>query len=158
MKIENIEIVRGPVSVSKWRNEGGGGLFYPDVDIALDKTLEKIISNNGIVEDIKVNHYTVDRHNNGGCDEVWVITNVLDARAIIINEINYIEEINLDHDAGDEWAYGGDYIEILTWLEKLCHYANFKIPDTCIFKFHSANPIGVQNMKLICKANGWRYE
>lgn len=62
---------------------------------------------------------------------------------------NDIEEINLDHDAGDYAKYGGDYIKILDFLESL----NTIIP--CVFKFHSMNPVGVKNMRNICIRNGW---
>lgn len=71
------------------------------------------------------------------------------------NELN-IEEINLDHDAGFMVECGGDYIEILKEMEIKKYFFNTQY--NFLIKFHSANPVGVQNMKRICEANGWRYE
>lgn len=68
-----------------------------------------------------------------------------------------IEEINLDHDAGKYVSCGGDYIEILKWLEEQKHFKKgIVITDKTVFKFHSMNPVGVSNMKRICEANNWR--
>lgn len=60
--------------------------------------------------------------------------------------------INLDHDAGDYFKDGGDYIEILNWLERM-----ELVDDSFSFHIHSMNPVGVQNMKTIIEHNGWRY-
>lgn len=68
------------------------------------------------------------------------------------NKLN-IEEISLDHDAGDLVRYGGDYINILNWLEEKQYVYGWNIPT--IFSFHSANPVGVANMKRICEKNNW---
>lgn len=59
--------------------------------------------------------------------------------------------IDLDHDAGDYIKDGGDYIEILNWLERE------GIVDTgYFFHIHSMNPVGIQNMRAIIEHNGWR--
>ena len=58
-----------------------------------------------------------------------------------------IELIDLDHDAGEYADSGGDYIEILNWLEETGR--NYPI------RIHSANPVGVENMRRIIKRNGW---
>lgn len=59
--------------------------------------------------------------------------------------------IDLDHDAGDYAKDGGDYIEILNWLERE------GIVDTgYFFHIHSMNSVGVQNMRAIIQHNGWR--
>ena len=58
-----------------------------------------------------------------------------------------IEIIDTDHDAGDYAAYGGDYIELLNWLERTGR--NYPI------RIHSMNPVGVQNMRAIIERNGW---
>ena len=59
--------------------------------------------------------------------------------------------IDLDHDAGDYAKNGGDYIEILNWLER------DGIVDTgYFFHIHSMNVVGVQNMRAIIQHNGWR--
>lgn len=67
-----------------------------------------------------------------------------------------IEELNLDHDAGDMVRWGGDYIEILNYMEIRHHVYNTNF--NFVIKFHSANPVGVQNMIRICQSNHWRYE
>lgn len=66
-----------------------------------------------------------------------------------------ISEINLDHDAGDMAVHGGDYIELLNWLEEKQNTAGWKI--FTVFRIHSMNPVGKQNMEKIIKKNGWTY-
>lgn len=68
--------------------------------------------------------------------------------------IQYMESIehpydivSVDHDAGDFAADGGDYIELLKWLEETGR--NYPI------HIHSMNPVGVQNMRAIIQHNGW---
>lgn len=61
---------------------------------------------------------------------------------------NIIELIDLDHDAGDFAYDGGDYINVLNWLEKTGR--NYPI------RIHSMNPVGVENMRRIIERNGWR--
>lgn len=65
-----------------------------------------------------------------------------------------IDEFSLDHDAGDYAYMGGDYIELLKWLEEKQHYENWHING--VFKIHSQNVIGRMNMGVIIKYNGWR--
>lgn len=60
---------------------------------------------------------------------------------------NIIELIDIDHDAGDYACYGGDYIKLLDWLEETSR--NYPI------RIHSMNPVGVANMRVIIKRNGW---
>lgn len=64
-----------------------------------------------------------------------------------------IREINLDHDSGDFFYLGGDYIELLNWLEEKQHINDWYIPTK--FYIHSMNPVGVQNMRTIIQKNGW---
>ena len=59
-----------------------------------------------------------------------------------------IELIDLDHDAGVYYQHGGDYIKVLDWLEETGR--NYPI------RIHSANPVGVQNMRRIIERNGWK--
>ena len=68
---------------------------------------------------------------------------------------NMVEELDLDHDAGIMAACGGDYINILKELERLTrvHKMDF---SHIKFRLHSANPVGVQNMRAIIEANGWK--
>lgn len=58
------------------------------------------------------------------------------------------EIIDIDHDAGDFACDGGNYIELLNWLEETDR--NYPI------RIHSANPIGVANMRRIIERNGWK--
>ena len=58
-----------------------------------------------------------------------------------------IDYIDIDHDAGDYVSNGGDYIKILDWLEETGR--NYPI------RIHSANPVGVANMRRIIQKNGW---
>lgn len=50
---------------------------------------------------------------------------------------------DLDHDLGEYSKDGGDAIKLIDWLVEKYHDKgmNFK------FRFHSMNPVGVQNMK-----------
>lgn len=59
-----------------------------------------------------------------------------------------IELIDIDHDAGDYAIDGGDYINLLDWLEETGR--NYPI------RIHSANPVGVENMRRIIERNGWK--
>ena len=61
--------------------------------------------------------------------------------------------LDLDHDAGDFFYDGGDYVKILDWLE---YYAMGKF-DISVH-IHSMNPVGRQNMVRICQKNGWKVE
>lgn len=58
-----------------------------------------------------------------------------------------IELIDIDHDAGDYAADGGDYIKLLDWLDETGR--NYPI------RIHSMNPVGVENMRRIIRRNGW---
>ena len=58
-----------------------------------------------------------------------------------------INLIDLDHDAGDYANDGGDYINLLNWLEETGR--NYPI------RIHSMNPVGVENMRRIIQRNGW---
>lgn len=67
-----------------------------------------------------------------------------------------IEEFDLDHDAGDYRYAGGDYIELLKWLEEKQHMNDWIINS--VFKIHSQNVAGRNNMEAIIKHNNWRLE
>lgn len=63
---------------------------------------------------------------------------------------NYdIELISIDHDAGDYYAYGGDFIKVLDFMEE--NQIN-NIP----IHVHSMNPVGAGNMKFIIHRNNWK--
>jgi hypothetical protein len=78
--------------------------------------------------------------------------NALDLRAyqsiLKIANRRDIELIDIDHDAGDFYHDGGDYIKLLDWLEETGR--NYPI------RIHSANPVGVANMRRIIERNGWK--
>lgn len=59
-----------------------------------------------------------------------------------------VELLDLDHDAGDFACDGGDYIKILDWMEETGR--SYPI------RFHTANPVGRQNMLAICQKNNWK--
>lgn len=59
-----------------------------------------------------------------------------------------IEFIDIDHDSGVYYRHGGDYINILNWLEETGR--NYPI------RIHSMNPVGVENMRRIIRRNGWK--
>jgi len=85
-------------------------------------------------------------------DGYWA-RSVNDAKKIIkhaegTNEYFRINLIDIDHDAGDYAKDGGDYIKLLDWLEETGR--NYPI------RIHSANPVGVENMRRIIKRNGWK--
>lgn len=56
--------------------------------------------------------------------------------------------IDIDHDAGDYALDGGDYIKLLDWLEETGR--NYPI------RIHSANAVGMLNMRRIIERNGWK--
>ena len=58
-----------------------------------------------------------------------------------------IELIDIDHDAGDFAYDGGDYINLLNWMEETDRSYPIKI--------HSMNPVGRENMRRIIERNGW---
>lgn len=87
------------------------------------------------------------------------IRSVYDAKTTILNlelmylisngkDIYNIELVDIDHDAGDYALYGGDYIELLNWLEETKRSYPIHI--------HSMNPVGVENMRRIIERNGWK--
>ena len=59
-----------------------------------------------------------------------------------------IELIDVDHDLGDYAANGGDGVKLLDWLEETGR--NYPI------RIHSANAVGVANMRRIIERNGWK--
>lgn len=79
---------------------------------------------------------------------MWIITTT-EAIKIILAFRNDIEEISLDHDAGDYVAYGGDYIKILDKMEE-------KGINNISIHLHTANPVGRENMRRIIKKNEWK--
>jgi hypothetical protein len=81
---------------------------------------------------------------------LWVAS-VDDAKSLIetieTRSSNEIELLDLDHDAGSYASKGGDYIEILNWMEQTGRSYHIRI--------HSMNPVGGENMRRIIQRNGW---
>lgn len=79
-----------------------------------------------------------------------------EALRLIFVQHNYkIEVIDLDHNMGD--TFGGDAIRILQEFERKSH-RNSEIAEAVKnikFRLHSANPVGVENMRRIIQKNGW---
>jgi hypothetical protein len=79
---------------------------------------------------------------------IWFKT-VNDTINFIFEHADEIELLDLDHDASSEYnKYGGDYIKILDWLEKTGRSYPIHI--------HSANSVGIANMRRIIQRNGWK--
>ena len=93
---------------------------------------------------------------------VWC-KSTLNALYTIYYNADNITDIALDHDAGDYAKEGGDFIEVLRELERLCHVPSAskrviweKRCKNYRFSLHSANPVGVDNMRAIIERNGWK--
>ena len=63
-----------------------------------------------------------------------------------------IDYISIDHDAGIYEPQGGDYINLLNWLEYRQHTQNGKIYP---IRIHSMNAVGCVNMRAIIERNDW---
>lgn len=84
-----------------------------------------------------------------------------EAKLFIRENYNKIDEISLDHDAGDYAEEGGDFIEVLNEMERLSESPRWESVYSDVFRrynfyLHSANPVGVQNMRRIIERNGWK--
>ena len=77
------------------------------------------------------------------------------AKEMILANYPDIEGISLDHDSSIYNQFGGDYINILKWLEEEEHKTNQKIV-TFPIHIHSMNSVGVQNMRNIIQHNNWK--
>ena len=89
-----------------------------------------------------------------GANWLWA-RSVSEAKTAIMfyerqRQVDFIH-IDLDHDAGRYAWDGGDYIEVLKWLERE------QLPDTgYTFHLHTMNIVGCDNMRAIINSNGWR--
>lgn len=77
------------------------------------------------------------------------------AKEMILTNWGNIEILSIDYDSGDYNKFGGDYINILKWLEEEEHKTNKK-NVTFPIRIHSMNPVGVQNMRNIIQYNNWK--
>ena len=95
-------------------------------------------------------------------DDSWKVVKYIDIALRFIGgcQLNNEElEISLDHDAGEFALKGKDYIDILDTLEVCCNEFEFWqnwVKEKVIFHLHSANPVGVENMRRIIRKNGWK--
>jgi hypothetical protein len=64
-----------------------------------------------------------------------------------------IDYISIDHDAGVYEPQGGDYINLLNWLEYRQHTQNGRIYP---IEIHSMNAVGCVNMRAIIERNDWK--
>lgn len=98
------------------------------------------------VDDIRPMPKGYDVH----CKSVWeTIGCILEVTA----RGEKIELISLDHDAGYEYLYGGDYIQVLLYLEWLDREKGI---EACThFHIHTANPVGAERMRSIISLCGW---
>lgn len=92
---------------------------------------------------------------------VWCKSTRDALRTIVMKHKDEVCLIDLDHDAGDYANDGGDFINVLKELERLSRTPrnkNYWGPrcKEIEFRLHSANAVGVQNMRAIIQANGWR--
>ena len=88
--------------------------------------------------------------------EGWLqVHSVNTAKEMIIANYPNIEGISLDHDSGIYNQFGGDYINVLKWLEEEEHEKNKKVV-TFPIHIHSMNPVGVKNMRNIIQRNNWK--
>ena len=98
--------------------------------------------------------YVDDMRRPPSADWLWAMSVDQAVTAIRMYERQLFDDtitIDLDHDAGDYAKDGGDYVEILNWLERE------GIVDTgYFFHIHSINTVGVRNMRAIIQHNGWR--
>ena len=76
-------------------------------------------------------------------------------KEMIIGKWESIEMLSRDYDSGDYNKFGGDYINILKWLEEEEHKTNKKIV-TFPIHIHSMNSVGAQNMRNIIQHNNWK--
>ena len=77
------------------------------------------------------------------------------AKEMILANYPDIDGISLDHDSSIYNQFGGDYINILKWLEEEEHKKNKKIV-TFPIHIHSMNSVGVENMRNIIQHNNWK--
>lgn len=65
-----------------------------------------------------------------------------------------VDLIDLDHDASDYAKDGGDYINLLDYIE---HFQKDWIDKMGTkFRIHSMNVVGRQNMQRIIEKNNWK--
>ena len=79
------------------------------------------------------------------CKTVFEAISLIGAAELVAEPF---ELIDIDHDAGDYARAGGDYINLLNWLEATGR--NYPI------HIHGTNSVGITNMRRIIERNGWK--
>ena len=84
----------------------------------------------------------------------WIWVRTVNSCKNLIDSLTFNTELvlSIDHDSSVYHAEGGDYINILNWLEYRQHNQNGKIYP---IRIHSFNPVGCVNMRAIIERNGW---
>ena len=84
-------------------------------------------------------------------DGEWIWVRTVNACKNIIDNLIFNTELilSVDHDSSVYYTDGGDYINILNYLEYL-GWTNISI------HIHSQNAVGIANMRSIIKHNGWK--
>lgn len=84
-------------------------------------------------------------------DGEWIWVRTVNACKSIIDNLIFNTELilSVDHDSSVYYTEGGNYINILNYLEYL-GWTNISI------YIHSMNAVGISNMRAIIKANGWK--
>lgn len=74
----NVTVICRQISEARWKDSGGG--VNPGLVAAAESELKMkldMLGDKYTVTDVKVNHFIVQNHNNGGCNEVWVQYTIL---------------------------------------------------------------------------------
>jgi hypothetical protein len=72
--------------------------------------------------------------------------------AIVKLELLEIEEVSFDHDLGENSIYGYKEMtgyDVVMWL---CARQQNGLPTPNVYQIHSANPVGVNNMKQMIES------
>ena len=100
------------------------------------------------IDDIRpASHGFIHCYSTNQAIKLITLCDFYDSHSPILNADPTIELISIDHDSGDYEGDGGDYINVLNWLEK--HKLN------CLIHLHTMNPVGAENMRRIIRRNGW---
>ena len=69
-----IKILTFKISEGKLVKNGGGvsQSLIEEAEEEVNKVAQDLKNKDYQITDLKINHFTTIRHNNGGCDEVWV--------------------------------------------------------------------------------------
>ena len=82
-----IKILTYKVSEGNLSRNGGcvNQSLIEEAEEGVNKVVQALKDKDYQITDLKVNHFTAHRHNNGGCDEVWAQFTVMYQRALILH-------------------------------------------------------------------------